>query len=170
MRLAARPQWNRKVKTKTSDPLRSRTMRAVKSKNTSLEMRVRKLAHALGYRFRLHRKNLAGTPDLVFVSRRKVIFVHGCFWHGHDCPRGAREPKTNADYWRNKIRRNRERDSSAVAALTVEGWQSLVLWECKTRDHTLLTQQLQDFLGPARLTKRLLAADHTRGFGSTPIA
>jgi DNA mismatch endonuclease, patch repair protein len=130
-------------------------MRAVKSKNTTLEMRVRKLAHALGYRFRLHRKNLAGTPDIVFASRRKVIFVHGCFWHGHDCARGAREPKENADYWRNKIRRNRERDASTVATLATNGWQSLVLWECETRDRENLTERLISFLGAPRLTRRL---------------
>jgi DNA mismatch endonuclease (patch repair protein) len=127
-------------------------MRAVKSKNTTLEMRVRKLVHALGYRYRLHRKKLAGTPDLVFTSRRKVIFVHGCFWHGHDCARGGREPKTNAKYWRAKIRRNRERDGSAVAALADEGWQSLELWECQTRDRESLTERLQRFLGPRRVT------------------
>jgi DNA mismatch endonuclease (patch repair protein) len=130
-------------------------MRAVKSKNTTLELRVRKLAHSLGYRFRLHRKNLAGTPDLVFASRRKVIFVHGCFWHGHDCARGARVPKENAQYWRNKILRNRERDRSAVAALAEQGWQSLVVWECETRDPEKLTDQLLSFLGAPRLMKCL---------------
>lgn len=120
-----------------------------------MEMRVRKLAHSLGYRFRLHRKNLAGTPDLVFASRRKVIFVHGCFWHGHDCTRGARQPKANADYWREKIRRNRERDHSAVAALAEQGWQSLVLWECETRERDKLTERLISFLGAPGLMKRL---------------
>ena len=130
-------------------------MRAVKSKNTSLEIRVRQLAHAMGYRFRLHGKNLAGTPDLVFASRRKVIFVHGCFWHGHDCARGAREPKANAEYWRNKIRRNRERDVSAIETLAVEGWQSLILWECETRDRDDLAGRLAAFLGAPRLTKVL---------------
>lgn len=130
-------------------------MRAVKSKNTTLEIRVRKLAHALGYRFRLHGKNLAGTPDLVFASRNKVIFVHGCFWHGHKCARGSRQPKENAEYWRTKIHRNRERDASAVAALAADGWQSLVLWECETRDREQLTQRLISFLGSPRLTTGL---------------
>ena len=130
-------------------------MRAVKSKNTTLEIRVRKLAHALGYRFRLHRKNLAGTPDLVFASRRKVIFVHGCFWHGHDCARGARQPKENAEYWRSKIHRNRERDASAVAALAADGWRSLVLWECQTLDREELIGRLISFLGGPRLMKCL---------------
>ena len=78
---------------------RSAVMAAVKGKNTKPEVTVRKLAHALGYRFRLHRKDLPGSPDLVFPGRKAVIFVHGCFWHGHDCPRGARAPKTNAGYW-----------------------------------------------------------------------
>ncbi len=114
------------------DDLRSRTMRAVRSKNTTPEMVVRKLLHAAGYRFRLHRKDLPGSPDLVFPSRRKIIFVHGCFWHGHDCKRGARQPKTNADYWIAKIARNQARDRHALAALDAMGWSSTIVWECQT--------------------------------------
>jgi DNA mismatch endonuclease (patch repair protein) len=129
-------------------------MRAVKSKNTTLEVRVRQLVHALGYRFRLHRKKLPGTPDLVFPSRRKVIFVHGCFWHGHDCARGAREPKTNVGYWREKIRRNRARDLSAISTLTSDGWESLVLWECETRDGAKLTERLHTFLDAPNSLRR----------------
>ena len=102
---------------------RARVMRAVKGKDTKPEMIVRRLAHALGYRFRLHRKDLPGKPDLVFPGRRKVIFVHGCFWHGHECARGSRQPKQNAEYWRNKIARNVERDADNLQALERLGWQ-----------------------------------------------
>ncbi len=131
----------------TPDPLRSRIMRAVRSRDTKPEMIVRKAAHALGYRFRLHRKDLPGSPDMVFPSRRSVIFVHGCFWHGHDCKRGARQPKTNADYWRNKIARNVARDASSLAELTAQGWRALALWECQLRDKGELELRLREFLG-----------------------
>jgi len=126
---------------------RSAVMAAVKSKNTKPEMRVRRLAHALGYRFRLHRKDLPGSPDLVFASRHKIIFVHGCFWHGHDCARGARQPKTNAEYWRAKIARNVTRDSASQKALQAAGWDVLALWECELKS-TVLEDRLRAFLGP----------------------
>lgn len=131
----------------TSDPTRSRTMRAVKSTHTKPEMLVRKLTHALGYRFRLHRKELPGSPDLVFPARHSVIFVHGCFWHGHDCKRGARQPKENADYWRAKIAGNIARDERVRAELSEQGWRSMILWECELRDHMALTARLRKFLG-----------------------
>ncbi|MGQ2908815.1 MAG: very short patch repair endonuclease [Aliihoeflea sp.] len=118
----------------TVDPVRSRTMRAVKSKNTAPEMVVRKLIHGMGYRFRLHRKDLPGSPDLVFPSRRLALFVHGCFWHGHDCKRGARTLKANTEYWTAKIERNRDRDSRAIRALAQKGWRTGVIWECELRD------------------------------------
>lgn len=95
------------------DPARSKTMRAVRSKNTGPELEVRRLAHSLGFIFRLHRKDLPGTPDLVFSKYRAVIFVHGCFWHDHNCPRGSRAPKANGDYWRRKLERNKMRDAKA---------------------------------------------------------
>lgn len=126
---------------------RSRVMGRVKGKNTKPEMTVRRLAHALGYRFRLHRKDLPGSPDLVFPGRGKVIFVHGCFWHGHDCPRGSRRPKQNADYWSAKIARNVERDARALAALADQGWSVLTLWECELKDAEALEEQLTAFLG-----------------------
>ena len=113
------------------DELRSRIMRAVKSRNTQPEMTVRRLVHSMGYRYRLHRKDLPGKPDLAFISRRKAIFVHGCFWHGHDCPRGAREPKTNRDYWIPKIARTRERDAATIERLLKMDWEALVIWECE---------------------------------------
>src|ERR1051325_5580018 len=97
--------------------LRSRTMRAVKSRNTTPELAVRSLAHRMGYRFRLHRDNLPGKPDLVFSGLRKVIFVHGCCWHGHTCARGARIPKENREYWLKKISSNRLRDLQNVNKL-----------------------------------------------------
>lgn len=122
-------------------------MRAVKGKDTKPEMTVRRLAHALGYRFRLHRKDLPGKPDLVFPGRRKVIFVHGCFWHGHDCARGSRQPKQNAEYWRAKIRRNVERDAASLQALEAKGWQALVIWECEMKDREALADRLKAFLG-----------------------
>ncbi|MDX3899381.1 MAG: DNA mismatch endonuclease Vsr [Sphingobium sp.] len=128
------------------DPARSRTMRAVKSTDTKPEMLVRRLAHRLGYRFRLHRKDLPGSPDLVFPGRRRVIFVHGCFWHGHHCKRGARPPKTNAEYWRAKIARNRARDERVIGELEAIGWRSMTIWECELRDEDALSLRLRRYL------------------------
>jgi len=125
---------------------RARVMAAVKGKDTKPEMIVRRLAHAMGYRFRLHRKDLPGKPDLVFPGRRKVIFVHGCFWHSHDCARGSRQPKQNAEYWRAKIGRNVERDAANLQALRALGWQILVIWECELKDREALSEQLRAFL------------------------
>jgi len=130
----------------TVDELRSRTMRAVKSKDTKPEIAVRRLVHKMGFRFRLHRSDLPGSPDLVFITRRKVIFVHGCFWHGHDCARGARRPKTNADYWKAKIDRNRERDVESVRLLMSTGWRACEVWECELRDVEKLRARLFEFL------------------------
>lgn len=130
----------------TVDELRSRTMRAVRSKNTKPELIVRRLVHAMGFRFRLHRKDLPGSPDLVFPGRRKVIFVHGCFWHGHDCARGARQPKTNAEYWIAKITRNRKRDNETYRLLSEAGWTPCIIWECELRDVQHLRQKLSMFL------------------------
>lgn len=127
---------------------RSDIMRAVRSKDTTPEMIVRRLVHRLGHRYRLHRKDLPGKPDLVFGPQRKVIFVNGCFWHGHDCPRGSRQPADNADYWRAKIGRNVERDLANAAALQAAGWQVMVVWECETkvRDREALAVRLEAFL------------------------
>lgn len=128
------------------DPIRSATMRAVKSKNTAPELLVRSIVHRLGYRFRLHRKDLPGKPDLAFPGRRKIIFVHGCFWHGHECARGDRIPRRNRDYWLRKITRNRERDTMHSAVLEASGWQILTVWECEVRVSEELIQKLVDFL------------------------
>jgi len=125
---------------------RSWIMRQVHSQHTKPELIVRSLIHRLGYRFRLHRKDLPGAPDLVFPARRKVIFVHGCFWHGHPCPRGARLPKANADYWREKIARNCKRDRRHQRRLRQLGWSILVLWECQLRNQQQIVTRLIRFL------------------------
>lgn len=125
---------------------RRNTMRAVKDRDTGPELTVRRTAHAMGYRYRLRRKDLPGRPDLVFVSRRKVIFVHGCFWHQHDCSRGARIPKSRQDYWVPKLRRNVERDSRNIEKLRELGWDALTIWECEIRDISGLQRILLDFL------------------------
>ncbi len=119
---------------------RSAVMRAVKSKNTTPELAVRKAAHAAGLRFRLNRADLPGKPDLVFPASKTALFVHGCFWHGHDCPRGARIPATNRAYWQAKIARNRTRDKASLAALKKLGWRGQVIWECDTRDAAALSR------------------------------
>lgn len=131
---------------KESPELRSRIMRAVKSRDTAPELLVRRLAHSMGYRFRLHRKDLPGNPDLVFPRLRKIIFVHGCFWHGHSCERGARVPKGNREYWVTKIARNLKRDRAAQEALTALGWKITVLWECELRNTTDIRRRLHRFL------------------------
>jgi DNA mismatch endonuclease, patch repair protein len=130
---------------KTSE-LRSRTMRAVKSRDTVPELAIRSLAHRMGYRFRLHRANLPGKPDLVFPRLKKVIFVHGCFWHGHGCARGARVPKDNREYWLKKILGNRTRDQKNLEQLASLGWRSLVIWECDLRNPQRTKAQLRRFL------------------------
>ena len=126
---------------------RSEVMRAVKSSDTAPERFVRAAVRALGYarRYRLG-GGLPGKPDLVFGGMRKVIFVHGCFWHGHACKRGARQPKDNAAYWRAKIARNRARDISVQEALRLEGWKALTVWECETRDAERLSSKLARLL------------------------
>ncbi len=129
-----------------TSPERSRIMRAVKGKDTAPELAVRRLLHARGYRYRLHRRDLPGNPDLTFPARRKVIFIHGCFWHGHDCKRGARTPKTNTDYWAAKIARNVARDRRCLDDLAREGWQACVVWECEIADAEALIGRLSRFL------------------------
>lgn len=127
---------------------RSENMRRIRSKDMKPEMVVRRLVHRLGYRYRLHRKNLPGKPDMVFGPRRAVIFVHGCFWHQHDkagCLDG-RPPKSNTDYWGPKLARNVERDAATQIALTKAGWRILVIWECDTRDEMGLERQIVEFL------------------------
>ncbi|WP_026872531.1 very short patch repair endonuclease [Inquilinus limosus] len=113
---------------------RSRLMARIKGKDTTPERRARRAAHALGLRFRLHRRDLPGTPDMVLPKRRVALFVHGCFWHQHAGCRKARRPLTRPDYWAEKFRANAERDARAAAALAAAGWRVVVLWECETED------------------------------------
>lgn len=125
---------------------RSWLMSRVKSKNTTPELRVRKVAHALGLRFRLHRSDLPGKPDLVFPKYRTVVFVHGCFWHRHPgCPKTS-TPKTSTEMWLAKFKRNMERDAENIAQLSALGWQSVVIWECTTRSPDQIAHQLQNIL------------------------
>jgi DNA mismatch endonuclease (patch repair protein) len=126
---------------------RSRIMRAVKSRDTSPELAVRKLLSAIGYRFRLYSRTLPGAPDIVFPGRKKAIFVHGCFWHGHGCKRGARVPKTNRAYWIGKVARNVARDESVLKQLRSDGWKGLVIWECEIKDTNRLNKKIGRFLG-----------------------
>jgi DNA mismatch endonuclease (patch repair protein) len=124
-------------------------MRAVRSRDTRPELRLRSLLHRLGFRFRLHRKDLPGSPDIVLPRWRAVVFVHGCFWHGHDCARGARVPKANRDYWTAKIARNGARDAAAAEALTARGWRVVTVWECQLKDEAALAERLRVALGCA---------------------
>lgn len=112
---------------------RSAVMRRVKGRDTGPERAVRRILRAAGIGYRLGGQGLPGRPDVVMKGRRTALFVHGCFWHGHDCPRGARKPKANADYWLSKIARNRARDDRAVAELEAAGWRVLIVWECEMR-------------------------------------
>lgn len=123
-------------------------MSRIRSKNMKPEMVVRRLIHSLGYRYRLHRKCLPGKPDLVFGPRRKVIFVHGCFWHQHDDPacKIARLPKSRVDYWQPKLEKNVARDKEHFAALVEAGWDVLVIWECETKDLVQLEKVVKAFL------------------------
>ena len=124
---------------------RSAVMRSVKSTDTKPEMAVRSFVHRMGFRFRLHQKCLPGTPDLVFPRLRKVVFVHGCFWHGHSCARGDRVPRSNRKYWVAKISRNRERDQLNLSMLEAEGWEVYIAWECKIGDAEF-GKELRSFL------------------------
>ena len=127
-------------------PDRSAVMRAVPSRDTSAEMKVRRLLRAFAPGYRLHRKDIPGRPDIAFIGARRAIFVNGCFWHGHDCARGARMPRTNAEYWTAKIARNKARDARTLAALEQAGWRALVVWECETKDAGALAARLAAFL------------------------
>lgn len=124
---------------------RSERMGRVRGRDTRPEWIVRRLVHGLGYRYRLHARDLPGRPDLVFRGRRKVIFVHGCFWHRHDCHL-ARLPKSNLDFWIPKLTANRARDIANLAALEAAGWRALVVWECELRDTNTLATRIADFL------------------------
>jgi DNA mismatch endonuclease, patch repair protein len=126
---------------------RSAAMRAVKGRDTKPERVVRELLRSLGEPgYRLHRRDIPGTPDAAYLGRRLAIFVNGCFWHGHDCPAGRRAPQTRATYWQKKIRGNVLRDAASLTLLALSGWRALTVWECETRDLGRLRQRVKRFL------------------------
>lgn len=136
---------------------RSRNMAAIKGANTKPEMIVRRALYALGYRFRLHRKDLPGKPDIVLPRLRTAIFVHGCFWHSHDCRWGSVIPKTRAEFWADKRGGTVERDARKAQALEELGWRVLTVWECETRDTETLSWLLEARLGEG--TSKQTSAD-----------
>lgn len=125
---------------------RSAHMAKIRSKDTKPELWLRRRLHADGYRYRLHDRRLPGSPDLVFGGRKKLIFVHGCFWHCHDCPVGSRLPKTNTEFWAEKMHRNRERDEKQRLQLDALGWEILVVWECEVKTKSGLLKDVERFL------------------------
>lgn len=125
---------------------RRKAMARVKSQDTTPEMKARRLAHSLGYRFRLHSENLPGRPDLVFPRLKKVVFVHGCFWHGHDGCKASKRPSSNTEYWNTKLDRNIKRDQENIKKLIADGWKPLIIWECQTREQNELRRIISDFL------------------------
>jgi len=131
---------------KSPGPARSATMRAVKSRDTKPELLVRRLLRPIRTGYRLNRADIPGKPDIAFIGAKRAIFVHGCFWHGHDCRRGARAPKDNGDYWAAKVARNRARDAAHLVALEAAGWRVLIVWECDLRDEAAVTARLRKFL------------------------
>lgn len=134
------------------DLLRQRIMRAVKQANTSPEMIVRRALFGQGYRYRVHAKNLPGTPDIVFPRRRIAVFVHGCFWHRHAGCRLATTPKTRAAFWNSKFRRNQERDATVRQSLEAAGWKVVEVWECDVKTGTFISP-LIEALGPPKVDK-----------------
>ena len=137
---------------------RSAVMRRVKGRDTEPEWKVRRMLRAAGIGYRLGGCGLPGRPDVVMKGRKIAVFVHGCFWHGHDCPRGARKPQANADYWRNKIDRNRARDARVEAELTAEGWRVLVVWECRLREPGFADELVAQVRGQAAALSAASAA------------
>lgn len=138
------------------DPLspeeRSARMARIRGKNTKPELTVRRLLYEMGYRFRLHRKGLPGSPDIVFVGRKKAIFVHGCFWHQHGCG-SYKMPQSGTNFWGAKLAANVERDRRNLDDLRQLGWTSLQIWECELKNNESLRRRLTDFLGPRRIPK-----------------
>lgn len=129
-----------------SSEARSALMSRIRSKDTRPELIVRRLAHKLGFRYRLHKRELPGTPDLVFPGKRKVIFVHGCFWHQHDGCKFATIPKTRREFWVKKLQKNEARDKQAMDELRSQNWDSMVIWECETSDTDKLITRIEEFL------------------------
>jgi DNA mismatch endonuclease (patch repair protein) len=129
---------------------RSACMARIRSKNTKPELRVRRLVYGLGYRYRLHCKGLPCKPDLIFPGRKKIIFVHGCFWHAHVGCKVANRPKSRRSFWDAKFRRNGERDRTNERSLREAGWEVLTIWECETKSDVTLVARIQAFLGPSK--------------------
>lgn len=128
------------------DPARSRVMAAIRARNTGPERLVRSIVHRMGFRFRLHRRDLPGSPDLVFPRLRSVVFVHGCFWHRHSCVAGRKQPRANQMYWQRKFERNQQRDIENKRALKKLGWRVFVVWECQLRNPETVARRLLAFL------------------------
>ena len=129
-------------------------MSRVKSKNTGPELKLRRLLLDLGYRgYRIHFDKLPGKPDIVFTSSKKVIFVHGCFWHGHNCPAGSHRPKTNKDYWEAKLQRNIERDKELLSEIKSKDWKVLVVWECQLKQLDEVRIELAEFLRESKTAR-----------------
>lgn len=120
-------------------------MSRIGSRDTTPELFVRRMLHAAGYRYRLHRKDLPGKPDIVFPSRKKIVFIHGCFWHGHRCSKG-RLPKSNEAFWSGKIRNNRARDRRSTRQLEADGWKVMIVWQCEIKNPLALEKRIVDFL------------------------
>lgn len=126
---------------------RSENMRRIRAKDTAPELMARKLCREQGFTgYRIHRADLPGKPDIAWVGRKLAIFVHGCFWHGHDCAEGIRKPKSNQSYWIPKIKRNQQRDADNIAALQATGWKILVVWECEIKNTSLLSKKFHRLL------------------------
>lgn len=140
---------------RVSPEKRSEIMRLVKGKNTKPELLVRRLLHALGYRYRLHVATLPGCPDIVFPKLKKIIFVNGCFWHQHCNCRKSTMPKSRTDFWMQKLLRNVERDKETSAALSMLGWQQMVIWQCELKDPEVLAERIILFLGRRAGEKRV---------------
>lgn len=136
----------RKVPDKFTPEQRSKVMSRVKGRDTRPEKLVRSLLHRMGYRFRLHRKDLPGKPDVVLPKHRKIVFVHGCFWHGHEGCRRATRPGSNTEFWNRKLDANIERDVRAQHELESTGWEVLTVWQCETHDVPMLSERLKTFL------------------------
>lgn len=147
-----RGKWERNLMDVFTKAKRSQIMQAVRGKDTRPELIVRRLVHALGYRFRLHVRMLPGCPDLVFTGRKKVIFVHGCFWHRHTCRKGRSFPSTRLAFWRKKFDDNKRRNALALRALRRLGWSALVIWECEAQDKNIISK-IRSFLCAVELPK-----------------
>ena len=140
---------------KLSPKKRSENMRRIRSRDTEPELTVRRLLHGMGYRYRLNRNDIPGRPDIVFLGRKKVIFIHGCFWHQHSAPHclDSRLPKSNLGYWRPKLERNKKRGQENIMALKTLGWDSLVLWECELSNTDKIKAELQEYLGTIQVAQ-----------------